>query len=447
MTCKWSAVGTALLCGFLAIPLAFAGAPRERVLYRFQGGADGATPLASMIPDGDGNLYGTTNLGGGSASCPSGCGTVFQLSPPAEHGGAWTETVLYRFQGGNDGAYPQSSLIADHSGNLYGTTSAGGDGNCIVLQSKGCGTVFEVVRPSTPGGAWTESVLYSFQGVPSGRGHGDLAGPNGIVVDAAGNLYGMAWSGGYCRTDETGTYCYGGGYELEKPSAPGDEWKEQVIHIFHDPTGGPAGPVFDKDGNLYGRVGWGKYGFGEIFRLEPPSPPATTWSKVSVYDFQGPDGAFPEPGLVFDKDGNLYGATLGSPGYGSPNGNVFQLRPTRKGPWTESVLYDFTPPGAGNSPNGGPIVGADRHIYGTAAQGGEFGFGVVFELIPLGMPDGAWSYEVIYNFGSGHGSESVGLSLGKDGVLYGTTPAGGNPVCGDAGGYGNGCGTVFRVIP
>lgn len=447
MTGEWSALGTALLYGFLAIPLAFAGAGRERMLYRFQGGSDGATPLASMIADREGNLYGTTNLGGGRASCASGCGTVFELSPPAGPGDAWTETVLYRFQDGNDGAYPDSSLIADQSGNLYGTTSAGGDGNCIVQDSEGCGTVFELVRPSTPGGAWAESVLYSFQGVPSGRGHGDLAEPNGIAFDKAGNLYGLAWSGGYCRTDETGTYCYGGGYELERPSVAGQEWKEQVIHIFHGPTGGPAGPVFDKDGNLYGRVGWGKYGFGEVFRLEPPTPPGTTWSKVSVYDFQGPDGAFPEAGLVFDREGNLYGATLGSPGYGSPNGNVFQLRPTRRVPWAESVLYKFTPPGTGSSPNGGPIVDADKHVYGTASEGGELGSGVVFELIPPGTQDSGWSYEVLYNFGSGDGSPAFGLTFGKDGALYGTTPSGGNPACGNAGGYGNGCGTVFKVVP
>ena len=446
MTCKWSAFGTALVCGFLAIPLAFAGGPREKVLYRFQGGSDGATPLASMISDSAGNLYGTTSLGGGSAGCPSGCGTVFQLSPPSEPGGAWTEKVLYRFQGGNDGAYPEATLIADQAGNLYGTTCEGGDGNCIPQQSVGCGTVFELVRPSSPGDAWTESVLYSFQGVPSGRGDGDLAEPNGLAFDQAGNVYGLAYSGGHCVTDETGTYCYGGAYELEKPSATDDEWKEQMIHIFHGPTGGPAGPIFDQAGNLYGTVVWGKYGFGEVFRLEPPTT-GTTWSKVSVYDFQGPDGAFPEPGLVFDRDGNLYGTTLGSPGYGSPYGDVFQLRPTRRGPWSESLLYNFTPYSAGNSPNGGLILGANRHLYGTASEGGQFGFGVVFELTPPGTGGGAWSYEVLHSFGSHDGSPAFGLTFGRGDALYGTTPAGGNPACGNAGGYGNGCGTVFRVVP
>jgi uncharacterized repeat protein (TIGR03803 family) len=437
--------GTALLCGLLTLPLARASDVRGRVLYRFQGGSDGATPLASMIADKAGNLYGTTNLGGGGSSCPSGCGTVFELSPPTGPGGGWIETVLYRFQGGNDGAYPEASLVADQAGNLYGTTSAGGDGDCSVLNSAGCGTVFELAPPSAPGAAWTETVLYSFQGVPSGRGRGDLAGPNGLAFDNAGNLFGLAYSGGRCRTDETGTYCYGGAYELEKPSLPGGGWTEQLIHIFAGPTGGPAGPIFDQAGNLYGTVVWGKYGFGEVFRLEPPAS-GTSWDKVSVYDFQGPDGAFPEPGLAFDRDGNLYGATLGSPGYGSPYGDVFQLQPTRKGPWSESLLYDFNPYSAGNSPNGGVILGANRHLYGTASEGGEFGSGVVFELTPPGTLSGAWKYEVLYNFGSGDGSPQFGLTFGKGSALYGTTPSGGNPACSNNG-YGQGCGTVFKVLP
>jgi hypothetical protein len=173
-----------LFFGFLAVQLAgsvSAANPKEHVLYRFQGGNDGISPMAVMIADKTGNLYGTTALGGGSVNCFSGCGTVFELSPPASVNGSWTETVLYRFQGGDDGANPEAALVADQAGNLYGTTSAGGNGNCIPQQLVGCGTVFELVRPTTAGSAWAKRVLYNFQGVPSGEGNGDLAAPNGLV--------------------------------------------------------------------------------------------------------------------------------------------------------------------------------------------------------------------------------------------------------------------------
>ena len=105
----------------------------ERVLYSFQGGTDGSLLDAAMITDKAGNLYGTTNSGG-TGSCSNdgiaGCGTIFELSPPAQKGGSWTETVLYSFQGGKDGAYPNDPLVADRNGNLFGTTSLGGKENC-----------------------------------------------------------------------------------------------------------------------------------------------------------------------------------------------------------------------------------------------------------------------------------------------------------------------------
>jgi uncharacterized repeat protein (TIGR03803 family) len=440
---KGSSSGTAVFAVLLSTSAAVAAGPVEQMLYRFQGGSDGNAPLASMISDQAGNLYGSTSLGGGSASCPSGCGTVFELSPPTATGTDWTETVLYRFQGGADGAYPMSQLAADALGNLYGTTASGGDGDCVPQGSIGCGIVFELARPSTASGAWTELILYNFQGVPSGRGYGDMAGPNGLAWDQAGNLFGLAYSGGYCTTDETGTYCYGGAYELAKPSTAGDAWTEHVIYIFHGPTGGPAGPIFGKDGNLYGTVVWGKYGFGEVFRLAPPQTASAAWTRISVHDFQGPDGAFPEPGLAFDAEGNLFGATLGSPGYGSPYGNVYELSPASAGGWSESVPYDFTPYENGNEPNGGLILRGDDHIYGTASEGGQFGAGVVFELTPPATPGGSWNYAVLYNFSGGSdGAPDVGLTFGKGGALYGTTATGGDMSCGESG-----CGTVYQVVP
>lgn len=443
MTRKRSAFGTALLLASTV----FAAGPTEQTIYSFQGGSNGNTPLASMIADKAGNLYGTTDLGGDS-SCPSGCGTVFELSPPAEFGGAWIETVLYRFQGGNDGSYPMAPLVADQAGNLYGTTSAGGTGNCADVESVGCGTVFELVRPSPAGGgdAWTEHVLYSFQGVPSGNGFGDLAGPNGLVFGKSGSLFGLAYSGGHCETGpETPTYCYGGAYELTGPAAAGEAWTEHLIHIFEGPTGGPAGPIFDKSGDLYGTVLWGKYGFGEVFRLEPPNLAHAGWTKVSVHDFQGTDGAFPEPGLAFDSDGNIFGATLGT-GDGSRYGDVYELRPGADGTWSVSVVYDFTPYANGYEPNGGLILRGDDHIFGTTGYGGTSDAGVVFELTPPATASITWNYEVLYNFTNG--APAFGLTFGLGGALYGGVPGGGimTTTC-DIPGYALGCGTIFQVAP
>jgi hypothetical protein len=173
---------------------------KEKVLYSFQGGTDGSTPAGGVV-DKQGNLYGTTQQGGGS-SCPpiSFCGIVFQLAPPAQKGGTWTETVLHVFPGvpGKDGATPAGGLVIDAAGNLYGTTAYGGSGDCVLLGIKGgCGTVFELEPPKTKGDAWTYKILYSFQGSRDGYfPWGDL------VFDSAGNLYGATqFGGGYGSCD------------------------------------------------------------------------------------------------------------------------------------------------------------------------------------------------------------------------------------------------------
>jgi uncharacterized repeat protein (TIGR03803 family) len=444
---KKSSIGIASLAGFLAILVlagtALAAGPKHQVLYRFNGGSDGDYPSASMIADKAGNLYGTTTLGGSSPNCASGCGVVFQLSPPAKPGDAWTETVLYSFQGGDDGASPEAPLIGDEAGNLYGSTSEGGDGNCANVELVGCGTVFELVRPTTPGGAWTENVLYRFQGVPSGRGNGDAAWPNGLVFDRAGNLYGMAYDGGHCFTDETGTYCYGGAFRLKRPASPEGTWNEKVIYRFRGPSGSPASAIFDKAGNLYGTAPGGAYGFGGVFRLEPPTKRGGAWTEVSVYDFQGgSDGAFPLPGLVFDAAGNLYGASLGT-GYGYSN--IFELSPVHVGAWSQSVLYNFILVKNGYIPTVGPILGENGDLYCTTSEGGQFGKGVVFQLVPPVMQGSAWTESVLYNFlgGSDGFAPQGGLTFGKGHALYGTTPAGGNTTCDN----GNGCGTIFKLVP
>lgn len=406
-----------------------AASAKESVLYRFNGGSDGNGPEASMIADSAGNLYGTTSLGGGSAQCTSGCGTVFELSPPAQKDGNWTETVLYAFRGGRDGATPLAPLIADKSGNLYGTTSAGG-GNCNNADAASCGTVFELVRPEHAHSAWSETILYRFKGNPKGKGDADLAMPNGIVFDKAGNLFGLAYSGGHCVSNETGTYCYGGAFSL---ASRNDPWSESVIYRFKGHSGDPAGPVLDSADRLYGTAPGGAYGCGGVFRLEPKSQ--GEWKESSIYDFQcGADGAFPLPGLIFDAEGNLYDMSLGT---GSGYGNIFELSPTTSGSWSETVLYDFTPISKGYTPTVGPILGKRGTLYGTTEEGGKSDFGTVFELMPP-RTGPKWSERVLHSFKPGRGGFAPygGLTLSMDNALYGTTPVG-----------GNGYGTIFRVTP
>ncbi|MGA2369618.1 MAG: choice-of-anchor tandem repeat GloVer-containing protein [Candidatus Korobacteraceae bacterium] len=167
----------------------------EQVLYSFGNGTgDGTAPIAGLIFDAAGSLYGTT-VSGGTYTCFGGdeCGTVFELTPTA--GGGWTEQVLHNFTGAyNDGAYPYGDLIFDTAGNHYGTTSEGGNA--------GAGTAFELTP--TEGGSWTQQVLHSF-GIGT-----DGARPNaGLVFDAAGNLYGTTYFGGtnnsMCSCNSCGT--------------------------------------------------------------------------------------------------------------------------------------------------------------------------------------------------------------------------------------------------
>jgi uncharacterized repeat protein (TIGR03803 family) len=190
---------------------ALAAAPTETVLYSFLGPPDGATLQGSLVADASGNLYGTTG-GGVSTTC---CGTVFELSPPATAGGAWTETILHTFQESDDGQFPSGTLIFDKLGNLYGTTEKGG--------SAGLGSVFELSPPSTPGGAWTETILWGF---PTASGGEEPSGK--LVMDKNGNLYGTTAEGG----DP-----YGGGsaFELLAPKTAGEPWSYKVLYIISEP--------------------------------------------------------------------------------------------------------------------------------------------------------------------------------------------------------------------
>jgi uncharacterized repeat protein (TIGR03803 family) len=259
----------------------------ESVLHTFTGGTDGEYLQAGVIFDSAGNLYGATE-GGGSY----GYGVVFKLAPNTD--GTWTESVLNSFTG-PDGAIPFAGLIFDASGNLYGTTPYGGDLSCPCNSSSfsGCGVVFKLTYNTD--GSWTESVLNSFTG-PDGK-----EPQSGLIFDAAGNLYGTTTNGGGAG--------FGVVFKLT-PSSSG--WSETVLHRFGDkPSEYPyAGVIVDAAGNLYGTTHGddnpGNINYGSVFKLTPTS---SGWSYTVLHRFGGLPGEYPSAGLIMDATGNLYGTS------------------------------------------------------------------------------------------------------------------------------------------
>jgi uncharacterized repeat protein (TIGR03803 family) len=327
-------------------------------LYSFQGGHDGSVPYGGVSIAADGNLYGTTYAGG------LGYGTVFKLQPsPVVCVTAlcpWTETVLYRFAGGDDGANPlYGNLVFDQTGSVYGTTSNGGS-------SRG-GTVYKVTHS---GGGWTESVLYSFAGLTDG-----LDPVSGVIFDQSGNLYGATVQGG-------AYFLYGTIYEL---TSSGTGWMENILYSFSGGTdgGNPYGsPIFGMSGNLYGTAWFGgSNDGGTVYQLTPANG---TWDFGLVFSLQGEGNGGPTGSLTMDALGNLYGTTFSDGVYGS--GSVFKLTPTDGG-WTYTSLHDFTAGDDGAGPWGGVAFDASGNMYGTTSSGGGagcggIGCGVVWEITP-----------------------------------------------------------------
>jgi len=398
---------------------------REKVLYRFTGGADGATPSSSLAMDVGGNLYGTTSAGGDMSQCSgAGCGTVFELTPSGN--GNWQESVLYAFQGAPDGSEPGGNLLFDESGNIYGTTAYGGTGqackdwNTVI----GCGTVFEL-SPSQ-NGTWTESVLYSFQAEPDG------ALPAGLTFDTSGVLYGITVAGG----DYQGTI-----YSLSPPKQHGDAWTERILYTFGGFFTANPGLVFDGQGNLYGtdyyyagRQGCGYADCGAVYTLERGEK---QWTETDLYDFLGGGyGGQPAAGVIRDSKGNLYGVC--SEG-GNDWGIVFEVWPSGR-QWKEHMLYNFCSRNNcadGAFPLAGLVMDSNGVLYGTTYTGGESDGGVVFKLA---YASGGWVESVLHAF-TGGASDGAwpqeSLILDSQGDLYGVANTS----------YGYGSGVVFEVTP
>lgn len=328
----------------------------EKVIYSFcaqQSCTDGASPFDGLIADKSGNAYGTTYSGGAH-----GLGTVFKISASG------VESVLYSFCAAStcaDGANPYAGLIMDAAGNLYGTTLGGGANNN--------GTVFEL---STTG---SETVLHAFQNTP------DFATPySGLTMDNLGNLYGTTWFGGAKNS--------GGVFEISPNQTETilyDKWCAYPCTQDGDSSAG--GLILDKNGNLYGTsVLGGAFARGLVFAINIGRK-----KEAMLYSFAGvqdADGAAPFAGLIADTHGNFYGTTTagGVAGCGGGLldgcGAVFKLSHSATG-WTESILYEFANDAKdGVNPYGGVIIDSQSNLYGTTRLGGLNNGGTVFKITP-----------------------------------------------------------------
>jgi uncharacterized repeat protein (TIGR03803 family) len=334
---------------------------------------------------------------------------------------AATLTTLAVFVG-TQGFSPFGGLVRDANGNLYGTTYGGG-----ILNN---GVIFQAAPPSTSGGPWTTTVLYSFTGGTDG------GGPYGsLTLDKSGNLYGAALYAG------STAQCCGVVFQLAPPSAPGGVWTETVLHTFtgSDGINPNGGLVFDSTGALYGTTALGGASDqGVVFQLVPAT--SGPWTYNLLYSFAGgSDGANPPAGAILGAGGALYGVTRS--GGGTANaGVIFKLaRPaTAGGPWTESLLYPFPNGKHGGIPEAALVSSSKGVLYGTTLSGGPSNGGTVFQLKPPATLGGAWTHVVLHSFSGADGAYLYGgLAVGKSGVLYGTTFDGG------ASGYG----TVFSLSP
>jgi len=413
-------ISVTVLAVILTVGLAAQG-QTFTVLHTFTGGADGAEPLAGLTGDAAGNFYGTTMVGGtgvgvcSASGCgtvfklarhgsswvlnpiyeftsvdngpfnpearvvfgPDGalygttvnggacggewCGTVFKLQPPASFCRSvmcpWTLTVLHRFSGGDDGAFPYSEVAFDSSGAIYGTTSGDGDASCMVIRGvNGCGTVFKLTRNAD--GTWTNHTLYEFHG--GSDGGRPVAG---VVLDQAGNVYGVTafGGGGPCNYDlGCGTV-----FEL---SPSGSGWVETTLHQFTGAADGGApygGLMFDHAGNLYGTATEGGAGLGTVYELTSSQG---GWNFGVIYTFTGTQASGPEATLIMDAGGNLYG-TSASGGNNQGFGTVYKLTSTAGG-WTYSSLHDFDLQGSdGGLLYGSVALDAGGNVFGVTGAG------------------------------------------------------------------------------
>ena len=323
------------------------GSWREKTLVTFDG-TNGSTPFTGPIHGPDGVFYGTTAYGDAYNG-----GNVYAVT---RSGGRWVSSTVWAFGGtSGDGTLPECDLVMDKSGNLYGTTYGGGAYNA--------GTVFELSKVN---GVWTETVLHSF------RGYGDGVEPYaGLLMAGSGTFYGTTLYGGN----------YGNGAVFKLFQSRG-VWKVKTIYSFNGSDGyEPWGPVIrDKNGALYGTTYAGGYwDAGVVFML---SRSVGKWTETVLHTFPfqngSNDGYEPTAGLTLGPSGSLYGTTLTG---NASDGIVFQLTQSG-GTWTETILHQFSGKGDGGELQGGITLDKNGALYGMTVGGGKYNYGTVWKITP-----------------------------------------------------------------
>ena len=330
-------------------PSAPGAAWTETVLYSFapQNG-DGLEPPTSPVMGPNGTIFGTT-------AWINSYGAVYEVRPPAEPGGTWTETTIYQSEY-TSGIYYLNGVVAGSNGEVYGVAESGG--------SNYDGAVYELTPPAVPGGAWTESVIYSFGPRPDGES------PVGLILSPKGVLYGTTSAGG---SEGLGTI-----FELKPPVAPGAPWTEKVLYSFLGTNSGftdgatPAEPPsLDSEGNLYGTTSLGGVaGLGTVWELQPPAGSPSDiekfWTESVLYSFAASEQEPSSPLIV--RDGTIYGTTAATSPNTTPGGYLFELQPpaTPWNPWTESILHEFT---GQPKPFGSLVFDGNGVLYGTTNAG------------------------------------------------------------------------------
>jgi uncharacterized repeat protein (TIGR03803 family) len=414
---------TKALCLFaLTVALGSAQTPPSfTTIYSFQGApSDAESPYGALTRTANGTLFGTAYFQ-----------DVFELTPPSSPGGSWSETVIATLPGPNY----FGGVVLGSAETFYGTIGSGGEYEA--------GAVYQLTPPTKAGGAWTNSLIYSFSGgLQRGQPSADGGFPTfGVISAPGGILYGNTSLGG---ASDNGTI-----FEVTPPASPGGTWTETVLYSF--PILGDAGFPYSglalgPNGSLYGSTY--SYGdastYGTVYELTPPSSPGGSWTFNTIYSFTGgpADGSEPFGTPAVDSNGVVYGVTY--TGGANSYGTVYSLTPpaTLGGAWTETILHSFDGTD-GAFPVAGPVLGSTGTLFGSTQAGPSGERGTLYALEPPSSPGGAWTLSTLHRFDAGTGDVQGSMTVGAPEVFFGVTVYGGTPneQCPD------GCGTVFRLTP